>query len=212
MKGKLSILIAIAVLLAVCSVTTQVIAAAELEGKEVDVKWKQVPKAVKATMLKEAKGSKILGVEKATDAKGVVTYSADVMIGGKLHDVIVATNGKLIKVEQDAPEAKETAGAKTEAKESDEGAEPANEVNVAFDKVPPAVQKAIKKWAGNGKIGGVEKGVTNGKTIYSADVTKNGKMYDVIVAEDGKLIKSAIDAPAKAGKAAPEGKEAGEKD
>lgn len=210
MRTRLGIAIAIAAVLVVCFVAVQVIAAEKAEtGKETTITLKQLPRAVKATLLKNSKGAKIQEIEK-TVTKGVTTYSADIAKGGKIFDVEIAANGKLIKIEEDKPAAKAEAKDK-EGDESAEGAEPANEVDVAFADVPAAVQNTIKDWAGAGKIDGVEKGVTNGKTIYSADVTKDGKVWDVMVAEDGTLIKSEIDAPAKAGKAAPASKESDEK-
>lgn len=210
MDRKMKVAMLMLAVIVLCLFAAQVMAAEQPEGKEVDVTWKQVPKVVRATMLKEAKGEKILGVEKATDEKGVVTYSADVKIGGKLHDIIVAANGKLIKVQMDAPEAAAPKAAAKESDEAGEANEPANEKEVKFADLPAAVQKTIKKFAGSGKINGVESGVQNGKTVYSADVVKNGKTIDVVVAADGKLIKTEIDAPAKAGKPAPEADEKGE--
>ena len=52
-----------------------------------------------------------------------------------------------------------------------------------------AVQDTIKKAAGSGTVDEVEKEVEDGKTVYSADITVDGKKYDIEVSEDGKLLK-----------------------
>jgi len=64
-----------------------------------------------------------------------------------------------------------------------------DEVKVAMGDVPAPVKATLEKEAAGGKVTEVEKEMKNGKTVYSADVTtKDGKKWDVVVGEDGKLI------------------------
>jgi hypothetical protein len=210
MKPRFAVVIAVVALVALCFVAVQVVAAEKPEtGKETKISLKQLPKAVRATLLKEAKGGKIDEIEKCVN-KGVVTYSADVTKGGKSFDVEIDATGKLIKMEEEKPgEERNKAGEKCEGKEA---GEPSNEVEVEFDDLPAAVQTTIKNWAGStGKIGEVEKGILDGKPVFSADVTKDGNSYDVIVAPDGKFIKASIDTATKAGTKDTEAGEKGEK-
>ena len=75
-------------------------------------------------------------------------------------------------------------------------AEEEKEETVAFDKLPPAVQKTIQAQADakGATVGEVEKDVEDGKTTYEADITqKDGKKFEVEVAEDGSLIKVKAD-------------------
>ena len=58
---------------------------------------------------------------------------------------------------------------------------------------PQAVQDTIKKEAGNGTIEEVEKEVEDGKTVYSADITVDGKKYDLDVSPDGKVVKKELE-------------------
>jgi len=64
-----------------------------------------------------------------------------------------------------------------------------HETKTTMTDVPPAVRSTIEKEAAGGKVTEVEKESKKGKTVYSADVTdKSGHMWDVHVAEDGRLI------------------------
>ncbi len=74
------------------------------------------------------------------------------------------------------------------------GAKPAEagevETKVKLADCPKAVQDTINKAAQGGTVGDVEKETENGKTTYEADVTINGKKFEVKVAEDGTLLKT----------------------
>ncbi len=73
----------------------------EDDGKKVSIN--DVPKRVKATIVKQVKGGRIEGIERIkADGKGV--YEADIIVKGKEIELIVAPNGKLLsrKVEGDA--------------------------------------------------------------------------------------------------------------
>ncbi|MGB9625538.1 MAG: PepSY domain-containing protein [Phycisphaerae bacterium] len=62
------------------------------------------------------------------------------------------------------------------------------EQKVTLDQVPAAVKATILKEAAGGKVGDVEREVKGGKTVYEADVEKDGKEFELKVAEDGTLI------------------------
>lgn len=58
----------------------------------------QVPAAVKATLEKESQGGKITALEQETE-DGQRVYSADLEIGGKAGEILIAPDGKVIKRE-----------------------------------------------------------------------------------------------------------------
>jgi hypothetical protein len=76
-------------------------------------------------------------------------------------------------------------------------ATPANsagvEIKVKFEDCPQAVQDTIKKEAGSGTIKDIDKETENGKLIYSAEVLIDGKLHEVNVEPDGKLISNKLD-------------------
>lgn len=68
---------------------------------EVGVTMAQLPPAVRQTLEREAAGGKIEEIELATKADGVITYSADTKIGGKIYDITIAQDGTLLSRELD---------------------------------------------------------------------------------------------------------------
>ncbi|MCL6519898.1 MAG: hypothetical protein K6T99_08700 [Armatimonadetes bacterium] len=63
-----------------------------------------------------------------------------------------------------------------------------NEKQVTLDQCPPAVQDTIKAWASGGVIKEIERETKNAKTIYEAEILKDGKTIKIKVAEDSTLI------------------------
>ena len=77
-------------------------------------------------------------------------------------------------------------------KEKGEGKEE-NEVKVALDQVPAAVQATLKEEAKGVAITEVDKETDDGKTVYETDVVIKGKNYEIKVAEDGTLISKKLE-------------------
>ena len=86
----------------------------------------------------------------------------------------------------------------------------AKEEKVSIDQVPAAVKAAIL--SEGGQIEDIARETSEGKTIYEADVIKDGKQIELRVAEDGKLITRKVegDAKQKEGKEEKEGETGGE--
>ncbi|MCG3197782.1 MAG: PepSY domain-containing protein [Candidatus Omnitrophica bacterium] len=62
------------------------------------------------------------------------------------------------------------------------------EVAVTLDQLPAAVKQTIEKETAGGTITELVKEIEDGKTIYEAEFTKDGKAFEVEVAEDGTLL------------------------
>lgn len=71
------------------------------------------------------------------------------------------------------------------------------EVKVTRADLPAAVAATLDKEAAGGKVTEMEKEVVKGKTQYCFDVQKPDGEWDLCIAEDGKLIESKLDKPAK---------------
>lgn len=67
------------------------------------------------------------------------------------------------------------------------------ESDVSMNDLPPAVRATIESETSGGKIKDIEKKTKNGETVYTADAELNGKMWDITVASDGKLVSKAVD-------------------
>jgi uncharacterized membrane protein YkoI len=66
--------------------------------------------------------------------------------------------------------------------------EEGKEVAVAMNEVPAAVRATLDRESAGGKVTEVEKEMKNGKTVYSADMVVNGVAWDIVIAEDGRVI------------------------
>ncbi len=64
----------------------------------------------------------------------------------------------------------------------------AAEEKVSIDQVPAAVKATIQKEAQGGTLREIERETKDGKTVYEAEVQKDGKEVEVKVAEDGTLL------------------------
>lgn len=71
------------------------------------------------------------------------------------------------------------------------------EQKVTLDQVPPAVKATILQESQGGKVEDIAREAEDGKTIYEADVIKDGKEIELRVAEDGKLITRKLEGEAK---------------
>ena len=67
------------------------------------------------------------------------------------------------------------------------------EEKIKFSEAPAAVQQTMKEEAGGAKIDMIEKEMEGGKWVYEAEVTIDGKPYEIEVAEDGTLLSKELD-------------------
>ena len=75
------------------------------DGKEEKVKLADCPEAVQKTINDNANGGKIVEIEKETRKDGTVTYEAEVKkTDGTEIEIVVAADGKLIKIETEDDE------------------------------------------------------------------------------------------------------------
>ncbi|MFO1512002.1 MAG: hypothetical protein U1F83_03665 [Verrucomicrobiota bacterium] len=61
------------------------------------------------------------------------------------------------------------------------------EVKITMDKVPAAVQQAIKAYATDAEIKGIEESDVDGTKVVEFDIEKNGKASEIAFRPDGKL-------------------------
>ena len=63
-----------------------------------------------------------------------------------------------------------------------------DEQKVTLDQTPSAVQETIKRETAGGSIQEIEKETEDGKTVFEAEFNKDGKEFELTVAEDGKVL------------------------
>jgi hypothetical protein len=100
--GKSWILIAL--LAAGCTATNGNAKSSEKdEGNETKIKFSQAPEAVQKTLTEQAGGAKIESVDKETK-DGKTVFEADAVINGTNYEIVVASDGSLVKKAVDKEE------------------------------------------------------------------------------------------------------------
>jgi hypothetical protein len=78
----------------------------------------------------------------------------------------------------------------SEVGQNNEQPEP-GEVKVKVEETPAAVQKTIREELVGAELEDIAKEQRDGKTIYETDIIKNGKKWEVVIGEDGRIISKA---------------------
>jgi hypothetical protein len=134
--------------------------AAAASAKEKNLKLKDLPEAVRSTVIAQSKDGKLLGLTSEKEG-GKTTYEAVLQIGERHVDVSIDQAGAVLETEE----------------------------RMDFSTLPAAVKAGLQKGAGKGKIGEVE-AISKGGAVamYEAQVRTGRKKSEVKVAPDGTAI------------------------
>jgi uncharacterized membrane protein YkoI len=162
---------------------------------ETKVGKETIPDAVAKALSKSAEGAEIKGVEQKVTYAVVkpvkldvpeTTYEADITKDGNNCEVKLAANGTVLE-----KSAWQKPGGKDECKGGDN--EKKDEQKVSIDQVPPAVKATILSQAGNGTIRQIEQETRDGKIIYGAETSIDGKKVEIKISSDGKLLDKQVE-------------------
>jgi hypothetical protein len=163
-------------------------------GMETKVGKENIPDAVAKSLSKAAQGAEMKGVEKKVTyliIKPVkldvpeTTYESDIIKDGNACEIKLAADGTVLE-----KSAWRKAEGKDGGKEGDD--EEKDEQKVTIDQVPPAVKATILSQTGKGIIKQIEQETKDGKTIYGAETSIDGKKVEIKVSSDGKLLDKQI--------------------
>jgi uncharacterized membrane protein YkoI len=135
----------------------------------------------KNASVKEANSKKTVAVLRPVKLeKSEMVYELEAVVDGKTVEFTVASDGKVIssKTEEKEKECKDNEKEGHEEKD--------DEVAVSIDQVPAPVKAAIL--AQGGKIEKIEAEDKDGKKVYEAEITLDGKTVEVKIADNGTLI------------------------
>jgi uncharacterized membrane protein YkoI len=136
------------------------LASTTAHAEEKRIRRENLPPAVEKTVAEQSQGATIKRFSKEVE-HGKTYYEAELTVDGHGRDISMAENGTIVEIEEE----------------------------VALDSVPPAVNKALVKAAGSGKITKVESLSKNGRLVaYEAVVRSGTKQYEVRVGPDGKKL------------------------
>lgn len=129
-------------------------------AQEKKIKREQLPAAVEKTVAQESQGATINGFSTETE-KGKRLYEVELTVSGHSKDILMDQNGNIVEVEEE----------------------------VSMDSLPSAVQDALKKRAGAGRIGKIESLTKNGKLVaYEAHVKTGAKRSEIQVGPNGEKL------------------------
>jgi uncharacterized membrane protein YkoI len=127
-------------------------------AQEVRIERSQMPDADQKTADEQSKGATVHGYFMEITG-GQILYKVELTVNGHSKDVIIDSKGNVLKIEDE----------------------------IAFDKLPTAVRKALQKKTGSGTITRTESITKLGSIVaYEAKVITNGKKSEVQVSPDGK--------------------------
>ena len=131
------------------------------QSKESKVKMKDLPAPVQQTVKEQSQGATVRGLAKEIE-DGRTVYELELKVAGHTKDMLIATDGKIILLEE----------------------------QVELNALPQPVKDSILKQAGKGKIKLVESVTKEGAlAYYEAQVKKGIKTVEVKVTPDGQLMK-----------------------
>lgn len=128
-------------------------------AQEEKVTLDQVPAAVRKTLERECPGATIRDIAKEIEG-GKTLYDFEVTREGRAFEFDIAADGEVLSREE----------------------------QVELSQLPAAVRKTIERASKGGTIGTIMKANEAGKTSYEAEITIEGKMTEIAIAADGKLI------------------------
>ncbi len=126
------------------------------------VTMKDLPPAVQVTVKEQSKGARLRGLAMETE-NGKTFYEAELMINGHSKDVTIDPDGNVVTIEE----------------------------QIKLASVPIAVKTEFLKQAGKGKIQLIESIMENNAIVaYEAHINTAGKISEVKLSPDGKLLKN----------------------
>jgi uncharacterized membrane protein YkoI len=147
--------IAIALSFAACLLSAGMTLAQETERP---ARMKELPQAVQTAVREQSRGAVVRGLSIETE-NGQTFYEASLKVKGRVRDVLIDANGKVVEIEE----------------------------QVTLASLPPPVRAEIVKQAGKGRILTVESITKNNAIVaYEAHVKTSGKISEVKVDHDGK--------------------------
>jgi len=125
-------------------------------------RMKDLPQAVQATVREQSRGAVVRGLSIETE-NGQTFYEVSLRVKGRIKDVLIDANGNVVEIEE----------------------------QVTLASLPSAARTELVKQAGKGRILIVESITKNNAIVaYEAHVKIAGKISEIKVAPDGKLLPS----------------------
>jgi uncharacterized membrane protein YkoI len=172
------------------SLLAALLATPAMAKDKLEAKAKISKAAAMKTALAKVPGGKVKEGE-LEEENGKLIWSFDIAIKGSkdITEVAVdAITGEIVAVVTETPadQAKEKQADATGKKAKQADSAEAEE-KITMDKVPPAVQQAVKAYASEAEIKGIEDGDVDGTKVIEFDIEKNGRKSEIAFRKNGEL-------------------------
>jgi hypothetical protein len=134
--------------------------AEDKETKEIKVKMRDLPAAVRQAVQEQTRGASLRGLSKEVE-NGKTYYEAALKVGRHAKDVLLDESGAVVEVEEEVP----------------------------LSALPPAAREAVQKASAGGKLVKLEAITKNNiLSAYEAAIKKSGKTSEIKVTPGGKPV------------------------
>ena len=148
-----------------------------------EMKFEDLPPAVQATVRQQSGGTKITDIDRE-DRTGKTVYEIEFDKDGDNKEIHVAEDGTLLPEEAASLTSKDgdkTIGTdRTRVRAS---------TSPKFADLPAAVQRTVQQHGAQSEIEDIDRETRDGKTVYEIEFRREGPNREIVVAEDGTLIK-----------------------
>ncbi|HEQ60208.1 MAG TPA: hypothetical protein ENN74_01210 [Firmicutes bacterium] len=143
---------------------------------EEQVSLEDLPASVRSTIEEYAAGGQIVEVEQEVE-DGAIVYEADILKDGVESEIRVAADGRFLGYEQE------------EGDDEDEGDDDdEDEASLAWDQLPPAVQKTLNSMLQGAQPSELVRGDEDGCLVYEAEYEQDGRKRELKVTEQGEVL------------------------
>jgi uncharacterized membrane protein YkoI len=143
------------------------------------MKFADLPPAVQATVRQQSGGDKITDIDRE-DRTGKTVYEIEFDKDGDNKEIHVSEDGTLIPEEATGIAAADTDGDRTRVRAG---------LSPKFADLPAAVQQTVQQHGAQSEIEDIDRETRDGKTVYEIAFRRDGPNREIVVAEDGTLIK-----------------------
>jgi uncharacterized membrane protein YkoI len=146
-----------------------------------EMKFEDLPSAVQATVRQQSGGTKINDIDRE-DRTGRTIYEIEFDKDGNNNEIHVAEDGTLLPEDNAS-----IAGAKTDGERS----RVRGQADTKFADLPAAVKRTAQQHGAESDIEDIDRETRDGKTVYEIEFRREGPNREIVIAEDGALIRTA---------------------
>jgi hypothetical protein len=153
------------------------------------VKYNELPRAVRDVLDKERGNREVKRIEEVRDAR-TPYYRAIIDERNGDRVVRISDTGRFLS-EEDVREVRTASGRVGSSRDVDDRGEV-----IAFDRLPGEVKTAIGREAGPDRVRDVTRSTRNGRTVYRAELTSGDRTRHITVDDNGRVVKETDDTAA----------------